>query len=340
MRVLVVKYWDSFILAVCFLRYIALTQTTNMAPHALSDSNDKIFAQDKGFWNNYLKGRPQAPQSFFDRIYRYHQEHSGNFGIAHDVGAGNGPYSLQLKSKFNHVIVSDIVPDNVKFAQDRLGTDGFSFRAAKVEEADDIPQGSVDLVFATNVMHFVDQQLAMKAIALQLKSGGTFAAAGFAPALFDDDRIQAVWNRISHQGGRVLLGKAGDPQQTIRVMERSSGHYNVAPLDEAWFLEGARRTHLNMGRGGILGLLPPERQGEVSEPLYTGESDVETFENEDGWRFSWTLEEFKEHFGSFPHAKEEPQAFTELWKEIDALTADGARLEGVFPAKLILATRR
>jgi hypothetical protein len=311
-----------------------------MAPHVTSDFNDEIFAQDKGFWNNYLKGRPQAPQSFFDRIYRYHQQNGGKFGTAHDVGAGNGPYSAQLKSRFQHVIVSDIVSDNVKFAEDRLGTEGFSFRTAKVEEADDIPQGSVDLVFATNVMHFVDQQVAMETIATQLRSGGTFAAAGFAPALFDDDRVQDVWNRISHQGGRVLLSKADDPKQTIKVMERSSGHYNVAPLDEKWFLPGAKRIHLNMDRGGILGLLPPERQSEVSEPNYTGPSDEETFQNDGGWRFSWTLEEFKEHFGSFPHAKDNLQDFAKLWDEIDALLGSGARLEGVFPAKLILATRR
>jgi hypothetical protein len=149
-----------------------------------------------------------------------------------------------------------------------------------------------------------------------------------------------VWNRISHQGGRVLLRKADDPQQTIKVMERSSGHYNVAPLPGTWFLPGAKRIHLNMEKGGILGLLPPERQNEVTEPVYTGPSDEETFEDDGGWRFSWTLEEFKEHFGSFPHAKEDPQAFVELWKEIDALLGSGARLEGVFPAKLILATRR
>ncbi|KAH8707557.1 hypothetical protein GQ44DRAFT_817343 [Phaeosphaeriaceae sp. PMI808] len=255
------------------------------------------------------------------------KKYGGKFGIAYDVGAGNGPCLAQLKSRFQHVIVLDIVSDNVRFAQDRLGTEGFSFRTAKVEEGDDIPHGSVDLVLATNMMHFFDQQVAMETIAAQLRSGGTFAAAGFAPALFDD------------QGGRVLLRKADDPQQTIKVMERSSGHYNIAPLHETWFLPGARRIHLNMEKGGILGLLPPERQSEVSEPVYTGPSDEETFENDGGWRFSWTLEEFKEHFGSFPYAKEDPQAFIELWKEIDALIASGARLEGVFPAKLILATR-
>jgi 2-polyprenyl-3-methyl-5-hydroxy-6-metoxy-1,4-benzoquinol methylase len=149
-----------------------------MSPQTAS-SNDRIFARDESFWNNYLKGRPQAPQSFFDRIYRYHEQHGGSFGTAHDVGAGNGPYSLQLRSKFDHVIVSDIVAENVQLAEDRLGAEGFSYRTAKVEEAEDISPNSIDLVFATNVLHFVDQKVAFDAIARQLKPGiGTFAGAG------------------------------------------------------------------------------------------------------------------------------------------------------------------
>ncbi|KAF2648490.1 S-adenosyl-L-methionine-dependent methyltransferase [Lophiostoma macrostomum CBS 122681] len=306
----------------------------------ISELSNKIFARDKSFWNNYLKGRPQAPQSFFDRIYSYHEELGGNFGTAHDVGAGNGPYSAELRSKFQHVIVSDIIDDNVKFASERLGTDGFSYRTAKVEEADDISPGSVDLVFATNVLHFVDQQVAIEAIARQLRPGGTFAAAGFGPALFDDPRVQDVWNRISQQGGRVILGKTTAIQDTINVMERSSGGYNVAPLSGTLFLPGAKRVHLNQKNGGITGLLPPERQSEGSEPNHTGPSDVETFEEEEGWRFSWNLKEFYEHFGSFPHSKQDPSSFVDLWKELDDLLASGARLEGVFPATLILAKRR
>lgn len=216
-----------------------------MAISSDTDSSGKLFAQDKAFWNNYLKGRPTVPKSFFDRIYRYHEEHGGQFGTVHDVGAGIGPYARELRSKFQHVIVSDIIPKNVKFAKDRLGTDGFSYRAAKVEEAHDIPMGSVDLVFATNVLHFTDQKKAIEAIAKQLRPGGTFAAAGFGPALFSDTDLQDVWVRINQQGGRVILKTVDKPQELINVMERSGGYYNVAPLDVNFFLPGAKRIHLN-----------------------------------------------------------------------------------------------
>ncbi|KUJ13602.1 S-adenosyl-L-methionine-dependent methyltransferase [Mollisia scopiformis] len=304
------------------------------------NSKDKIFARDKVFWDNYLKGRPQAPENFFNRIFNYHQEHSVVFGIVHDVGAGNGPYAQKLRSRFQHVIVSDIVEENVRLAEERLGTDGFTYRVAKLEETDDILNGSVDLVFATNVLHFPDQQLVTAAIAKQLKAGGTFVGAGFGPATFDDAHVQELWARLMHQGGRVFLKRADKPEQTITVMSRSRDEYNVAPLDEKFFLPRAKRIHLNMEKGGLTSLLPPEDLGKVTEPTHTGVDDVVSFEKEEGWNFEADLNWIKEHFGIFPVAGLDPTAFTELWQEFEDLFRDGKTVKGRFPAKIILATRR
>ena len=302
-------------------------------------SNGTIFAQDKKFWNNYLKGRPQAPDSFFDRIFSYHQAHGGAFGTVHDVGAGNGPYAQKLRHKFEHVIVSDIVARNVELARDRLGTDGFSYRTAKVEEAEDIPAGSVDMVFATNVMHFPDQDEAMSAIAQQLKPGGTFACGTFGPARFEDAKLQDLWQRVSHQGGRELLKKTDEPEQTIRVMARTQDG-NVAPLDTEFFSPGAQRLHLNMGKGGIVGLLPPEDVHRNTEVNHTGVDDEEIFEDEEGWGFETDLNGVKEHMCSFPFVADNLEACKELFAELENLLGDGRLVRGYWPAKLILATRR
>ena len=301
--------------------------------------NGEFFARDKDFWNNYLKGRPQVPDVFFDRIFRYHQEHGGNFGTVHDVGAGNGPYSRQLRSRFQHVIISDLVSKNVQLAKDRLGADGFSYRTAKVEEVDDIPAGSVDMVFATNVLHLVEQKPAMEAIARQLRPGGTFACGCFGPAHFNDAKVQDVWTRMSQQGGRVLLRKADPLLETINAMARSQDSPNVAPLDEKFFLSGATRVNLNMEKGGLVGLLPPEESDKATEPDHTGPNDIVTFENEDGWSFVTDLYGIKEHFGSFPFAIDDPAAFTELWKEMEDLLPGERKVDGCWPAKVILATR-
>ena len=307
---------------------------TISAPH---DSKDRIFAKDKTFWNNYLKGRPSAPTVFFERLFRYHQEHHGRFGTVHDVGAGNGPYADKLRSRFQHVIVSDIADHNVVLAKERLGTDGFIYRAARVEEGDDIAAGSVDMVFATNVMHFCDQKAAMNVVAKQLCPNGTFACAGFGAARFEDPRVQDIYTRINHSGGRALLKKSDDPEKLIAVMARTQGPYNVAPLNEALFLPGAQRIHLNMENGGITAPLPPEIP--VTEPLHTGVNDIEVTESEEGWSFVTDLEGVREHVLSFPFAREDPVAFTELWQEMEHVVRDRP-VKGYWPAKIILATRR
>ena len=299
---------------------------------------DIIFAKDAAFWNNYLKGRPSAPPTFFDRLFRYHHSHGGQFNTVHDVGAGNGPYAHTLRSQFSHVIVSDIAPKNVALAQSRLGTDGFSYRAARVEDGADIPDGSVDMVFATNVMHFCDQRVAMEVIARQLRSGGTFACAGFGTATFEDERVQDVYARIHQAGGHAMLRKASEPVgDLIGVMARTGGTYNVAPLDEALWLPGAQRVRLNMEGGGLTGVLPSEVQ--VVEPLYAGLDDVELVEREKGWEFVTDLEGLREHVESFPFAKEDPGVFEELWKEMEDVVKDRS-VKGHWPAKVILATRR
>ena len=129
--------------------------------------------------------------------------------------------STVQRSQFTRVIVSDIIAKNVELAQDRLGTDGFTYRAAKIEDTDDITAGSVDMVFAANVMHFSNQYAATCAVTKQLNSGGTFACYAFGPARFHNVRLQELWARISDQRGRVLLRKADEPEATIRIMART-----------------------------------------------------------------------------------------------------------------------
>ncbi|KAK2604256.1 hypothetical protein N8I77_007200 [Diaporthe amygdali] len=308
-------------------------------------SNGQVFAQDDDFWNNYLKGRPQVPENFFTRIFDYHRAHGGRFGAAHDVGAGNGPYAKTLRSRFNRVIVSDIVAQNIELARQRLrGADGFIFRTAKLQDAEDIEPGSVDMVFATNVLHFAHpQDEAMAALSRQLRQGGTLAIALFGPARFHDTQLQDLWERISHEGGRQLLREIGDAaaqEATIQVMARTQGTYNVAPLNRELFEAGAQRIHLNMRSGGIQGMLPPEEAHRDKQPNYTGPDDVETYEDDEGWSFVTDLAGVKAHFATFPFVSKFPDALAELYQELDDLLAGGKSVKGYYPVKIILSTRR
>lgn len=306
------------------------------------NADSQIFAQNDKFWSGYLRGRPHAPESFFRRIFDYHESKGSSFGTVHDVGAGVGPYAERLRSRFSEVIVSDIVPENIELARNRLqGKPGFRFRVSALDDAADIENGSVDLVFATNVMHFADnQEVAMETMAQHIRPGGTFAAALFGPARLRDARLQELWARISEHGGRQLLKCSGDKDKTIRVMLRTQDTYNVAPLSPEHFVAGAQRVHLNMKNGGIQGMLPPEEAERLSEPDYTGPTDVETYEDEAGWEFETDLAGLKEHFASFPFVSKFPDAFVDLYNELEHCLADGRPVLGYFPVKVILATRR
>lgn len=311
-----------------------------------STSTSTLFSRSSAFWANYTKGRPPVPPSFWDRIFLYHAAHSGQFSTAHDLGAGNGVHSSHLRSRFSTVIVSDLIPENTALARQLLcpGGDsekeGFTFRAADLSDTSDIPRGSVDLVLAANVMHFADpQEGAMQAVAYQLKSGGTFAAALFGPARFCDEKMQDLWERVSYAGGKELLRVAGDVEKTVGVMARTQGRYDVAPLDPGLFLPGGRRIYLNMGKGGIQGMLPPEEAQRNKEPSYVGVDDVEVFEEDEGWKFEMDLKAVKEHFGSFPFISQFPEAFTELYQELEGMKKRQP-FKGHYPVTIILATRR
>ncbi|CAK1362211.1 hypothetical protein CB0940_02509 [Cercospora beticola] len=301
--------------------------------------NQDIFNLDEGFWDNYLRGRPSPPDSFFARIFDYHEAKNGHFNHVHDVGAGNGPFSHQLKSRFDHVLVSDIATSNVELARARLGDNGYSYRTAKLEDASDLREGKMDLVFAANVMHFPDQELAMKAIAHQLRPGGTFAAALFGPARFEDPRIQSLWQRMNYEGGRTLLSKSDRVEETIGIMSRTQDHYNVAPLDPTLFDKGSQRIHLNMSKGGIVGMLPPETANLHSEPDYTGEDDQLIHEDDIEWRFTTNFSGLMEHVASFPFLAPETSELQEMMEELEEYCGTQNAIQGYVPVTLILATR-
>ncbi|KAJ5816546.1 Methyltransferase type 11 [Penicillium robsamsonii] len=304
------------------------------------DTSSRIFAQDDEFWDNYSRGRPQVPDTFWDRIWSFHETKGGAFDTVHDIGAGNGPYAQLLRSRFANVIVSDIVADNIGLAQDRLrGQAGFAFRTAALEDADDIPAGSIDMVFAANVMHFAEPQHdAMETIARQLRSGGTFVASLFGPARFRDAKVQDLWERLSHQGGRELLRVSEDPDQVVKIMARTQDQYNVAPLDRALFGDEVR-IHVNMEHGGIQGMLPPEFAHWNQEPDY-GAGDHDSHEEMEGWTFETDLQGVTEHFGSFPFISRFSDALADLFQELNELLASEKTVKGYFPVMIILATRK
>lgn len=106
----------------------------------------RLYDQDSDFWQKYVKGRPQVPDSFFERVFGYHAEHGGDFGTVHDAGAGPGNHSSRLAKRFKKVIVSDYAERNIETAKAHLSGLQYEFRVTKLEDTiQSLPAASVDM---------------------------------------------------------------------------------------------------------------------------------------------------------------------------------------------------
>jgi ubiquinone/menaquinone biosynthesis C-methylase UbiE len=106
----------------------------------------------------------------FDRIARL----GGNRLL--DVGCGNGAYTLELATVFEHVVAIDVEPAHL---QELAGHLAGHLQSRTVEvrqmsaEAIDFPDGSFDAVTAIEVLeHVADLQLTMREIERVLEPGG------------------------------------------------------------------------------------------------------------------------------------------------------------------------
>ena len=330
---------------------------------------DKTYERDKAFWEKYFKGRPQIPESLFERVCKYHSEHGGQFDTVHDVGAGPGVHSHRLAKYFQHVVISDVAPSNIELAKERLGTQQYSYRARRIEDADAPPAGSVDMVFAAAMMHFVVFDQAFEAIARQLKPGGTFVAFLNGIATLHDERADDVWRRLWWEGQHILLRLGKDRKGRLQTVGRTASGYDAVPVPEKYFLPGALRVTLNSGEGWPV-MLPPDLQSELEttwgsingEALYrlalalsrsqnssksqeltsilaVSSNEQRVYENEPGWSFKADMQDLRNQFDTFPFAGHEPEKFAPLWQELEAIV--GSRtIEGTWPARFILATRK
>jgi len=250
---------------------------------------------------------------------------------------------VELKKRFKHVIVSDIAEANIEKARSRLGTDGYSYHTAKVENASHLDSGSVDMVFASNVMQYPDVDAAQKSIAAQLETGGTFVCAGFAMALFDNKEIGAQMQEMIYTSMRAMLrtcADADDEARRIRIMAGIATGFQTVPADEKFFLRGVQRLTIH---GGIAAVpyAPPEVIARFPKDVVrVGRHDQFIQADDPGWECGLSMERLKDNLGSFAFMKADPSALEQLWRNLEELIPPGTQAKGVWPCTLILATRR
>lgn len=298
-----------------------------------------VYAQDNDFWDKYIAGRPKIPQSFFDRIFDYHLQHHGHFEKAHEVGAGVGVHSGRLAARFQHVLVSDVIQENITIAQVRLEDDAkYEFVASSLEDTTNLPESSMDLVFASTMMHFTQIDEAVKAVYHQLKPGGTFAAGLYGTFALQDAAAQEVWAKIVLRTCEMIADQYGLDDRTKFILQNEASGLDCVGMPAEWFMDVQRFEWNFPERNTMRGMLLPTRF--ELEPFYRiGKQDVVVKDQWDqGWDEKHDLDGLKRIAATGPHNENDERIVT-LWKELKDIIGDG-EVKGAWMVCLLLATKK
>ena len=302
-----------------------------------------VYQGGREFWEDYVKGRPHIPQSYFDSIFDYHQQNGGAFGTAHDVGAGPGNHSPRLVNKFSHVIVSDPWESNIQVAKSHLA-DQCTFMISSLEDSiKNLPAQSVDLVFCQSMWHYTRAE-AIDAVAHQLKPGGTLAISMAGFPVFTDPKVWDIWTRMFRLTVANEVNKRGGPYGIVRrPMRIQLSQLDCVELSQQNFKPGAQRIKMKDPLGPERdyvreALLPKEFEDDMPHWSEIGDTDVVVYrEVTEEWRFKANYQGLRDIVKTYPQNFEAEEQL-KLWGEMKALLGDG-ETEGVWPYSLVLATR-
>ena len=314
---------------------------------AMSSSTKRdldIYDKKEEFWEKYRAGRPKIPSGFFKRFYDYHASHGGSFETVEDVGAGFGDFSLELSRRFAHVIVSDPAPRSLDVARELMGSavrdhaSKFSFRQEKIEDSE-LPKSSVDAIFTSNALHWMDIEKAVPAMTRQLKPGGTLFICLCGIPRWHDSEIQQIWWGLIKACLDGIMRR--DPSAEFNLRRASAitdNGYDCVALPERDFEPGALRLKLNyLGEPDAFVFVPGGR-GNITYKSKVGPKDILVEEVDKDWFFEVNMEGIRAKMASYP-IDPDPQILEGHFSEMEKLLG-GGKCKGHWPVSIILATKR
>ena len=284
-----------------------------------------------------MKGRPEVPESFFDRIFEYHGAHGGKFNVVNDVGASIGNYSPRLAKRFSTVIITEPDDKSRSIAEKNLNknidaTTKYLYVKAGAEDQVQEP-GSVDFVFCTNTLNHCDLDKSLEAFAKQLRSGGTFLMGMFGYVHFFDKEVNRVWEKLFSvfREDWLAANRAKWGGKGWNAMH--SGGNELELSSDTWF--PVQRLRLNCGGDETFSVF---REFPEHFKSLVGLEDELISEVDSDWYFEADLAQLKVMFHSIPwkgHEEEEDA----LWQEMESILGGGTA-KGYWPAGIVLATRK
>ncbi|HEX4221283.1 MAG TPA: class I SAM-dependent methyltransferase [Pseudonocardiaceae bacterium] len=170
-----------------------------------------------GFADTYDRARPRTPAELIDLLTQWS-------GIAEpdvvDLGAGTGLSTVAWSGRARQVLAVEPSPDMRAVAKQRLAElpDKAAFCPIDATaEATGLPDECVDVVTASQAMHWFDSAKVLPEIARILRPGGVFAAydVDWPPAI--DARIDAAYEEVTRR-----ISEAAEVDDTPRA--NKSGH--------------------------------------------------------------------------------------------------------------------
>lgn len=203
------------------------SKNSNMTAPTPTKPSSKPFEGTGYDLDTYLQYRIIYDPLFYDRIYRHHIAHNGQWNLAHDVGTGPGMVAEALATRFATVVASDINANQIAAARQRLEKTypKVKFEHCRAEEvaklgaAESSAYGKADLVAVAECISLFKMDEAMAAFAELLKPGGTLAVWFYGRLIFADegkDRCQQIHDRIVAKAVQKMGSFKGNP-----VMEAS-----------------------------------------------------------------------------------------------------------------------
>lgn len=292
-------------------------------------------------WAKYIEYRPKYTPQFYDRIHAYHEQHSNQWKLAHDVGSGAGIVAEVLAERFEHVVVSDPSQDFVTTAEMRLQSsmnkDKFEFRVESAETMDWTGEGSIDLVTIATAIHWTDWDVTVKKAARALRSGGTFACWMYSrPWFVDNEAAQKAWSRIFEIYQAHLMEE--NPMVKKRARPATDSALDCVAMPQELYEKGALRERINF-QGRKYGMAFSQENPMPGESQ-VGENDIVEEVVEKSLNMWVDSTWFQEYINTLSEngSKAAEQA---LWDDLaTAMGGKGEKAEIEWPTILLLASKR
>jgi trans-aconitate 3-methyltransferase len=295
-------------------------------------------------WSAYARYRPSYPLSLFTTIYDHHASHGGRFGSVHDAGCGGGIAASFLAARFEHVYLSDPSANAIASAKSNLekssysGTN-FSFKQASAEDISWLEPESIDMVTIGAAIHWTYPELAVRAAATVLRTGGTLAIWYYngRPFFVDNPPAGEIFNEIMERWAEQSKKPGSESEKSLFV---SNTELDCVPFPEELFERRARRIKINaQGQPDAFALV--RSKAGIKYGSRIGKYDVlESCEVPGSWETIADVEWLQGYVQSL-----QPTISTEscadLWKQMDvALGGEQKTTRIIWPTVLLLATKK